>query len=90
MGPWNTLLAFWLVSRGLASSVTTMSAQGRPVTDTRNDVTVGYVSTHTLPYMMILLEPVGRLRGDRVGGHSGADGHPGESRERRGAQRSKP
>ena len=60
MSPWNTLLAFWLVSRGLASSVTTMSAQGRPVTDTRNDVTVEYVSTHTLPYMMILLQPVGR------------------------------
>ena len=39
-----------------------MSAQGRPVTDTRNDVAVEYVSTHTLPYMMILLQPVGRLR----------------------------
>ena len=55
MSPWNTLLAFWLVSRGLASSVTTMSAQGRPVTDTRNDVAVEYVSTHTLVFMMISL-----------------------------------
>ena len=64
MSPWNTLLAFWLVSRGLASSVTTMSAQGRPVTDTRNDVAVEYVSTGTLPYMMILLQPLGRLRGN--------------------------
>ena len=54
-----------------------MSAQGRPVTDTRNDVAVEYVSTGTLPYMMILLQPLGRLRGDRVGGHGGADGHPG-------------
>ena len=70
MAPWHVLL--------------TISAQGRPVTDTRNDVAVEYVSTHTLPYMMILLQPVGRLRGDRVGGHCGADGHPGESRERRG------
>jgi len=30
-----------------------MSAQGRPVTDTRNDVAVKYVSTHTLPFVMI-------------------------------------
>ena len=49
-----------------------MSAQGRPVTDTRNDVAVEYVSTGTLPYMMILLQPLGRLRGDRVGGHVAA------------------
>ena len=66
MSPWKTLLAFWLVSRGLASSVTTMSTQGRPITDARNDVALEYVSTHTLAFMMISLKLLGRLRGGRV------------------------
>jgi hypothetical protein len=86
---------FLLVAHGLASSVTAMSAQGRPVADTRSDVAVEYVSTRTLPFVMISLLPVSRLRGDRVqlqGGHGGEDGNPGESREQRGrsAQRSMP
>ena len=72
-----------------------MSAQGRPVTDTRNDVAVEYLRTRTSPCVMVSLLPVGRLRGDRVqlqGGHGGEDGNPGESREQRGrsAQRSMP
>ena len=78
---------FLLVAHGLASSVTAMSAQGWPVTDTRSDVAVEYLSARTLPLMMILLLPAGRLRGDRVqlqGGHDGADGHPGKNRERCG------
>ena len=43
MNSWHVLLAFLLVTQCLASSVTAMSTQGRPVTDTRNDVTVEYV-----------------------------------------------
>ena len=57
------------------------------MTDTRNDVALEYVSTRTLPFVMISLLPVGRLRGGRVqlqGGHGSADGYPGESRKRRG------
>ena len=30
-----------------------MSTQGRPVTDMRNDVALEYVSTSTLPYVVI-------------------------------------
>ena len=71
-GPWGVLLD--------------LPARDRPVTDTRNGVAVEYSSTRTLPFVMISLLPVGRLRGDRVqlqGGHV-------ESWERRGrsAQRS--
>ena len=54
MTPWRFLLTFLLVARSLASSVTTMSDLGRPVTDTRNDAAVEYVSTRTLPFVMIL------------------------------------
>ena len=53
MTPWRALLTFLFVARSLASSVTTMSAQGRPVTDTRNDAAVEYVSTRTLPFVLI-------------------------------------
>lgn len=53
MTPWRVLLTFLLVARSLASSVSTMSAQGRPVTDTRNDAAVEFVSTRTLPFVMI-------------------------------------
>ena len=55
MTPWHVLLAFLLVARGLASSVTAMSTQGRPMTDARNDVALEYVGTHTLAFMMISL-----------------------------------
>ena len=82
MVPWHVILPFLLVAQSLASSVITMSSKGRPVTDTRNDVTFEYVSTRTLPFVTISLLPVGRLRGDCVqlqGGHGGTDGHPGES-----------
>ena len=53
MSPWHVLLVFLLVAQSLASSVTAMSTQGRPVTDARNDVAVEYVSTRTLVFMMI-------------------------------------
>ena len=51
--PVEVLLTFLLVAQSLASSVSTMSAQGRPVTDTRNDAAVEFVSTRTLPFVMI-------------------------------------
>ena len=52
--PVDALVTFLLVDQSLASSVTTMSAQGRPVTDTRNDVAVEYVSTSTLPFVITI------------------------------------
>jgi hypothetical protein len=48
MAPWTFLIGFFLVAQGLASSFTTMSTQGRPVADARNDVALNYVSARTL------------------------------------------
>ena len=55
MNQWNVLLALSFVAQSLASSVTAMSTQGRPVTDMRNDVALEYVSTSTQPYVVISL-----------------------------------
>ena len=55
MTPWQVLLASKPAAASLGSSVTTMSTQGRPMTDARNDVALEYVSTHTLAFMMISL-----------------------------------
>jgi hypothetical protein len=55
MSPWHVLLVFLLVAQSLASSVTAMSTHGRPVTDARNDVALEYVSTLTLPFVIIWL-----------------------------------
>ena len=53
MVPWATLLGFLLVGQSLASSSTTMSVKGRPVTDPRNDIALEYVGALTLPFVMI-------------------------------------
>ena len=54
MVPWKVLLSFLLVAHSLASFITAMSAQGRPVVDPRNDVALNYVSTRTLRYVLIV------------------------------------
>ena len=53
--PWTFLLSFLLVTAGLASPLTTMNTGGRPVVDERNDAAVEYVSTRTLPFVLISL-----------------------------------
>ena len=50
MAPWTWLLGLLLVAQSLASSFTTMSVQGRPVVDARNDVALEYVSARTLSF----------------------------------------
>ena len=52
-GPVEDLLTFLPVAQSLASSVTAMSAQGRPVADTRNGVAFEFVSASTLAFMII-------------------------------------
>ena len=55
MSPWHILSIFLLVAQSLASFVTAMSTQGRPVTDTLNGVAIEYLSTRTLLFVMAQL-----------------------------------
>jgi len=61
-----------------------MSAQGRPVTDTRNDAAVEYVSTRTLPFVLISL-PNFHPRCSPV--HEWAHGARGQDQGRRALRR---
>lgn len=50
MAPWTWLLGLLLVAQSLASPFTTMSVQGRPVEDARNNVALEHVSARTLSF----------------------------------------